>query len=60
MWYVGDIEIVDGNEGLVVAGFLFTSLACLAVWLRILTRAVLVRNPGLDDYFICAAMVRER
>ncbi|KAM4057385.1 putative integral membrane protein [Hirsutella rhossiliensis] len=56
MWYVGDIAIVDRNHGLVLAGFLFTSLASLAVWLRIFTRAVLVRNVGLDDYFICAAM----
>ncbi|PHH91908.1 hypothetical protein CDD83_9775 [Cordyceps sp. RAO-2017] len=57
MWYVGGIEIVDGNHGLVVSGFLFTSLSCLAVWLRIFTRSVLVRNIGLDDYFICAAML---
>ncbi|KAF4506510.1 hypothetical protein G6O67_006589 [Ophiocordyceps sinensis] len=57
MWHVGDIAIVERNHGLVVAGFFFTSLASLAVWLRIVTRAALVRNMGLDDYFICAAML---
>lgn len=58
MLYVGDIPIVERNNGLVITGFLFTSLAFLAVSLRIITRAVIVRNLGPDDYLIIAAVVR--
>ncbi|KAF7561125.1 hypothetical protein G7046_g3005 [Stylonectria norvegica] len=56
MWYVGDIPIVQRNHGMIVSGFLFTLFACLAGSLRIVTRAIIVRNVGLDDYFILAAM----
>lgn len=56
--YVGDIFIVKENYGVVVTGFLFTTLAVLAVLMRTVTRAIIVRNLGLDDYFIILAMVR--
>lgn len=58
MLYIVDIPIVERNHGLVVSAFLFTSLAFLAVSMRTFTRAFLVRNVGLDDYFIVAAAVR--
>ncbi|KJZ75160.1 hypothetical protein HIM_05354 [Hirsutella minnesotensis 3608] len=56
MLHVAGIKIVERNNGLVVAGFFFTTAACLAVCLRLITRAALVRNFGTDDYFITAAM----
>lgn len=57
MWDIGGIPIVERNHGLVVSQFLFTTLAVLAVCLRLFTRGALVRNLGLDDYFASFAMV---
>jgi len=36
----------------------FTVFAFITVALRIFTRACLLRNVGLEDYFIALAMVR--
>ena len=57
MWYIADIPIVERNHGLVVSAFLFTTLAIVSVSLRVFTRVGLVRNAGIDDYFIIAAAV---
>lgn len=57
MWYLVGVPVVERNAALVVSGFLFTGLAVLAVWLRVFTRAFLVKNMGIDDYFIVASMV---
>lgn len=59
MRYIADIPIVAKDHGLIISGFLFTTIACLSVSLRTFTRTVLVRNMGLDDYFIIAAAVRK-
>ncbi|KJZ70967.1 hypothetical protein HIM_09622 [Hirsutella minnesotensis 3608] len=56
MLNVAGVEIVERNNCLIISAFFFTTTACLAVCLRLLTRAVLVRNFGLDDYLITAAM----
>ncbi|KFH48503.1 hypothetical protein ACRE_006540 [Hapsidospora chrysogenum ATCC 11550] len=53
--YVADVHIVKRNYGLVVAEFLFTTLAVVAVVLRLVTRMVFVRNVGVDDGFITIA-----
>lgn len=58
MWYVGDIPIVDENHALVFSGFLFTTLAFVVISARLFTRAVLVRNVGVDDILMCIAFVR--
>jgi high-affinity Fe2+/Pb2+ permease len=55
--YIADIYIVERNYGLVVCGFLFTTLAVIAVILRLITRLALVRNFGIDDAFITLAAV---
>lgn len=57
MWYVADVPIVERNQGLVFSLFFFTTLSFLAVVMRIVTRAALVRNFGTDDYFIVLASV---
>ncbi|KAH7110956.1 hypothetical protein EDB81DRAFT_671724 [Dactylonectria macrodidyma] len=57
MWYIADIPIVERNHGLIISGFLFTTIAFIAVGLRIFTRTVLVSNMGLDDYVVIAAML---
>lgn len=57
MWYIAGIPVVGRNYGLVVSGFLFTSVAVLAVLLRVFTRVFLVKNVGIDDCFIAASMV---
>ncbi|KAI9900974.1 hypothetical protein N3K66_005236 [Trichothecium roseum] len=53
--YVADIHIVEGNYGLVIAGFAFTISAVVAVILRLVTRGFLVSNIGIDDGFILVA-----
>ncbi|KAG9256275.1 uncharacterized protein F5Z01DRAFT_503237 [Emericellopsis atlantica] len=53
--YVADIEIVPRNYGLVVSSFLFTTMALLAVIMRIYTRSALVQNVGADDVLIVLA-----
>jgi hypothetical protein len=57
MLYIGDVPIVERNYGMIITLLIFTSLSCLAVWLRIYTRMFLVRNTGPDDVFIFLAMV---
>lgn len=55
--YVADIYIVPRNHGLVVSAFFFTTLAVMAVILRIITRVGLVHNIGIDDGLITLAAV---
>ncbi|KND88260.1 hypothetical protein TOPH_07047 [Tolypocladium ophioglossoides CBS 100239] len=57
MWHIAGVAVGEANYGLIVSTFLFTSLACLAVLLRVVTRAFLVRNLGLDDWFMVAAFL---
>lgn len=40
-----------------VVAVCFTVLSCLVVLARLLTRIMIVRQPGLDDAFIAAACV---
>ncbi len=57
MWFVGPVPIVERNNGLVFSAFFFTSLAVLTVSMRIYTRTVIVKNLGVDDYLMVAAIV---
>ena len=49
----------DQNKGPVVetVTWVFTSLALITVFLRLLTRLRITRNPGWDDFWIVLAMV---
>lgn len=58
MWYIGDIPIVEANHAMVVAGFVFSTLAFITISMRIYTRAVLVKNVGIDDVLVVVAYVR--
>lgn len=53
--YVADIDIVERNHGLVISLFVFTTLAVVAVIMRLFTRLILVRAIGTDDVFITIA-----
>ncbi|KAM7188933.1 Satratoxin biosynthesis SC1 cluster protein 4 [Naviculisporaceae sp. PSN 640] len=57
MWYIGSIPIVDNNHSIVATGFAFGTLAFLTISIRIYTRAILVKNLGLDDFLIVAAFL---
>ncbi len=57
MWFVADIPIPDTVHGLVVSLFVFTSLAFVAVGMRVYTRVRLIKMMGVDDYLIVVAMV---
>lgn len=57
MWYVGGIPVVERNHSMVTALFFFTALGFLLVGLRLFTRIVLVRNLGVDDCLMVAALV---
>ena len=49
--------MVERNHSTVTALFFFTALAFLLVILRLFTRIVLVRNLGVDDCLMVAAVV---
>lgn len=57
MWYVGNIPIVEKNHSIVATGFAFSILAFLTISMRLYTRAVLVKNLGIDDFLIVAAFL---
>lgn len=57
MWYIAGIPVVERIHGVVVSGFLFTTIATLCVSMRVFTRTVLIRNIGLDDYLMIVAVV---
>jgi hypothetical protein len=59
MWYVGPVRIVEKNYGLVFTSFFFATLAFITVGLRMYTRAVIVKNVGLDDCLMVVAMVSD-
>jgi len=42
----------------VINNLIFTSLAVIIVSLRLITRGVIVKNVGIDDYLIAGAAVR--
>lgn len=49
----------DQNQGHTVemVTWVFTSIALVTVFLRLLTRLRLTRNPGWDDFWVTLAMV---
>lgn len=47
------------GPALVIVNSIFISLVIIAVALRIYTRVYIKRWFGSDDYFICAALVRD-
>lgn len=56
MQYIAGVPIVERNRALVASLFFFTTLSFVAVVLRTITRATLVRNFGRDDSFIVVAV----
>jgi hypothetical protein len=54
---IAGVTIVERNVPLVTALFFFTTLSFIAVVLRTITRAALVRNFGRDDSFIVVASI---
>lgn len=57
MWYIGSIPIVENNHSTIATGFAFGTLAFLTISIRIYTRAILVKNLGIDDFLIVAAFL---
>ena len=57
MWHLGTMPVVDECHDLVVNALLWTTLALIAVVLRLITRGVIVKRTGWDDYLMAAAMV---
>ena len=57
LWYVGDVRVVERSHALFFLEFFFTTLAVVTVSMRMFTRAVLVRNVGIDDVLMCFAVV---
>ncbi|KAK4209173.1 Satratoxin biosynthesis SC1 cluster protein 4 [Rhypophila decipiens] len=57
MWYIGNIPIVEANHSIIATGFTFSILAFLTISTRIYTRAVLVKNLGVDDFLIVVAFL---
>jgi len=49
--------ISEPDVPVVVTSLIFTTTAFLLVCTRMFTRVVMMKNPGADDYFMCAAMV---
>lgn len=57
MWHVATMPVVDECHDLVVNAILWTTLAFVAVGLRLFTRGFIVKRTGWDDYLMAAAMV---
>lgn len=57
MWFVGPQPIVPSLYGLVVCLFLFTSLALVATFIRLYTRAAMIQRLGWDDWFMTSTML---
>ncbi|KAK3402607.1 hypothetical protein B0T20DRAFT_343898 [Sordaria brevicollis] len=49
-------EDIRRQNGLIISSAVMIAVAMLFVLLRCVSRFILIRNPGLDDYFIVAAM----
>ncbi|KAK3685176.1 hypothetical protein B0T22DRAFT_482166 [Podospora appendiculata] len=45
------------QNGLIVTSVIMTTMATIFVVLRCISRFVIIKNPGLDDYFIIGALV---
>jgi hypothetical protein len=45
------------QDGLIITAVVMTVIASTFVLMRSASRFVVIRNPGLDDYFMLAAMV---
>jgi hypothetical protein len=52
------VDIAAAAVPAVVTSILFTSIAFIAVVLRLYTRIVMLKNAGADDYIMVGAMVR--
>ncbi|KAK3947485.1 hypothetical protein QBC32DRAFT_409217 [Pseudoneurospora amorphoporcata] len=50
------MEDVRRQNGLIITSAIMMAMAMLFVILRCVSRFILIRNPGPDDYFIIAAM----
>ncbi|KAK1779867.1 hypothetical protein QBC45DRAFT_477409 [Copromyces sp. CBS 386.78] len=50
------MEDVRRQHGLIITSAIMMAMALLLVLLRCVSRFILIRNPGPDDYFIIAAM----
>lgn len=57
MWHLATMPVVDECHDLVINAILWTTLALVAVALRLLTRGFIVKRMGWDDYLMAAAMV---
>ena len=57
VWYIGDVVVPEKAHGLVFVLFFFTTLAAIAVGLRMFSRAVLIRRVGIDDALMCVVLV---
>lgn len=57
MWHLATMPVVDECHDLVVNAILWTTLSLIAVVLRLITRGVIVKRTGWDDYLMAAAMV---
>jgi hypothetical protein len=51
------VDIAAPAVPAVVTSILFTSIAFIAVVLRLYTRIVMLKNAGADDYIMVGAMV---
>lgn len=58
MWHVAGLEIVPRNHALIINTFLWTMLALITTFLRLYTRAIVVKRLGWDDGLMAAAMVK--
>lgn len=47
----------DRGHGLLIVGSIFATVSTVAVLLRVITRAVVVKNLGLDDLLIILGAV---
>lgn len=45
------------QDGLIIAAVVMTVIAATFVVMRSASRFIVIRNPGLDDYFMLGAMV---
>jgi len=57
MWYIGDVLLVDRVKPLVVNSIVWTTLALIAISLRLFTRAFVIKKLGVDDWLMTGAMV---
>ena len=54
---IGDLHFEHKVDGLLVGLFVMTVLAVISAVVRLFTRVVLIKEPGIDDVFIASAIV---